>query len=61
MLASSSGLRQTEADKKLSENHDMIASFSRALTEGLSYQESDLEFDFHLRQTLHAIFNASNT
>ncbi|WP_158563501.1 MULTISPECIES: class I fructose-bisphosphate aldolase [Vagococcus] len=61
MLASSSGLRQTEADKKLSENHDMIASFSRALTEGLSYQESDMEFDFHLRQTLHAIFDASNT
>ena len=61
ILASSSGLRQTEADKKLSENHDMIASFSRALTEGLSYQESDMEFDFHLHQTIHAIYDASNT
>lgn len=59
ILASSSGLRQTEADRKLSENHDMIASFSRALTEGLSYEETEFEYDYHLKQTIHAIYDAS--
>jgi fructose-bisphosphate aldolase class I len=39
----------------------MIASFSRALTEGLTAQQSDAEFDAMLDATIQSIFDASNT
>jgi fructose-bisphosphate aldolase class I len=38
-----------------------VASFSRALTEGLSAQQSDEEFDSHLDAAVNSIFKASNT
>jgi fructose-bisphosphate aldolase class I len=59
VLAASSGYKKTEADKKLSQNHGMIASFSRALEEGLMYQETDFEFDMILKESIQAIFDAS--
>ncbi len=59
VVASSGGYRKAEADKKLSQNHGMIASFSRALEEGLAYQETDLEFDFALKESIQSIFDAS--
>jgi fructose-bisphosphate aldolase class I len=37
----------------------MIASFSRALEEGLMYQETDFEFDMILKESIQAIFDAS--
>jgi fructose-bisphosphate aldolase class I len=43
----------------LSKNKSMIASFSRALTEGLSVQQSDLEFHNMLEQTINSIYQAS--
>lgn len=59
VLAASSGYKKTEADKKLSQNHGVIASFSRALEEGLMYQETDFEFDMTLKESIQAIFDAS--
>ncbi|MGX7025535.1 class I fructose-bisphosphate aldolase [Vagococcus hydrophili] len=59
VVASSGGYKKAEADKKLSQNHGMIASFSRALEEGLAYQETDMEFDFALRESIQSIFDAS--
>lgn len=61
IMASSSGLGQTEADNKLSQNHDMIASFSRALNEGLTYDETDFEYEMNLANTIKSIYEASNT
>ena len=59
VLAVSGGYKKSEADKKLSENHGMIASFSRALEEGLSYEETDFEFEMILKESIEAIFDAS--
>ena len=59
VLAVSGGYRKAEADKKLSQNHGIIASFSRALEEGLTYQETDFEFEMTLKESIHAIFDAS--
>ena len=59
VLAASSGYKKTEADKKLSQNHGVVASFSRALEEGLMYQETDFEFDMILKESIQAIFEAS--
>lgn len=61
VLASSSGLKQSEADRRLNDNHGMIASFSRALSEDLSYEETDFEFDYYLQHTIQEIYNASLT
>ncbi|MGA0205487.1 MAG: class I fructose-bisphosphate aldolase, partial [Ilumatobacteraceae bacterium] len=46
---------------KLSRNHGMIASVSRALTEGLSARQSDSDFDAALDAAIASIFAASNT
>ncbi len=59
VLASSGGYKQAEADRKLRQNHGMIASFSRALEEGLKYSETDFEFDMILKETIAEIFDAS--
>ena len=45
----------------LAKNNGVIASFSRALTEGLSAQQSDKEFDDALDKAVQSIFEASNT
>ena len=59
LAALSGGFNKAEADKKLSENKGMIASFSRALEEGLAYQETDMEFDYALKESINSIYKAS--
>ena len=60
-LALSGGYGQQEADRRLAANHGMIASFSRALTDGLSVRQSDKEFDAILKHSIESIFEASLT
>ncbi len=59
VVALSGGYPREEANHKLAENSGMIASFSRALTEGLSAQQSDDEFDTTLNNSIEAIYQAS--
>jgi fructose-bisphosphate aldolase, class I len=61
VVALSGGYSRTDACKKLAENHGMIASFSRALTEGLTKQMSDAEFDKALADSIDEIYQASRT
>jgi fructose-bisphosphate aldolase class I len=61
VVALSGGYSRDDANKKLSENHGMIASFSRALTEGLSAKQSDADFDKMLDSTISGIYAASIT
>ena len=59
VVALSGGYSREDACQKLSENTGMIASFSRALTEGLSAQQSDDDFDTTLASTINTICDAS--
>ena len=59
VVALSGGYPRKLAIQKLSRNSKMIASFSRALTEGLSKQQSDVEFDAVLGKTIDEINSAS--
>ncbi|MFM8267359.1 MAG: fructose bisphosphate aldolase [Ilumatobacteraceae bacterium] len=59
VVALSGGYSREEANARLRRNHGMIASFSRALTEGLSAQQSDQEFDAALDSAIESIFQAS--
>lgn len=59
VVALSGGYSREEANAKLAENTGVIASFSRALTEGLSAQQSDAEFDKTLAATIDGIYKAS--
>jgi fructose-bisphosphate aldolase class I len=61
VVALSGGYSREEANQRLARNHGMIASFSRALTEGLSAQQSDDEFDRTLDTSIGSIFEASQT
>ena len=61
VVALSGGYPREEANRRLSENNGMIASFSRALSEGLSFQQSDQEFSDILDASIEAIAQASNT
>ena len=61
VLALSGGYSRKEADTRLAANHGVIASFSRALTEGLSEHQSKDEFDATLRLSVESIRNASLT
>jgi fructose-bisphosphate aldolase class I len=61
VVALSGGYSRDDANKKLSDNKGMIASFSRALTEGLSAKQSDTEFDAMLDSTIAGICAASIT
>jgi fructose-bisphosphate aldolase class I len=61
VVALSGGYSRNDANQKLSENHGMIASFSRALTEGLSARQSDADFDAMLDATIAGIYAASIT
>jgi fructose-bisphosphate aldolase class I len=60
VVALSGGYSRDEANARLSRNKGVIASFSRALTEGLSAQQSDEEFDKTLDASIQSIFDASN-
>jgi fructose-bisphosphate aldolase class I len=59
VVALSGGYSRDEANAKLAKNPGVIASFSRALTEGLSAQQSDAEFDKALDTAIQSIFEAS--
>ena len=61
VVALSGGYSRTEANERLSRNHCMIASFSRALTEGLSAEQSDADFHAMLDKSIESIFQASRT
>jgi fructose-bisphosphate aldolase, class I len=61
VLALSGGYTRAQAVELLARNHGVIASFSRALLEGLSAQQSDEEFDRTLDETVESIFRASLT
>ncbi len=61
VVALSGGYSRAEADALLRRNHGVIASFSRALTEGLSAKQSDAEFDATLDATIQSIYDASLT
>lgn len=59
VVALSGGYSRAEANHRLAENSGIIASFSRALTEGLSIQQSDDEFNTMISTTIEDIFAAS--
>lgn len=59
VVALSGGYSRVDACEKLSHNHGMIASFSRALTENLRVSMSDAEFDASLAETINEIYAAS--
>jgi len=61
VVALSGGYTRADANAKLARNHGMIASFSRALTEGLSAQQTDDEFNAVLDASIEGIFQASRT
>lgn len=58
-VALSGGYSRDEANEILARNHNMVASFSRALTEGLSAQQSDEQFNAMLDESIGSIFAAS--
>jgi fructose-bisphosphate aldolase class I len=59
VVALSGGYSRDEADALLAQNTGVIASFSRALTEGVSAQQSDQEFDATLDKAIQSIYDAS--
>jgi len=61
VVALSGGYSREEANARLSRNKGVIASFSRALTEGLSAQQSDAEFNTAIDSTIAQIYAASIT
>jgi fructose-bisphosphate aldolase class I len=61
VVALSGGYTQKEANAKLRKNHGVVASFSRALLEGLFIQQNDAEFNSVLDASIHDIYEASIT
>ncbi len=61
VVALSGGYSREEANARLSRNHGMVASFSRALSEGLSVQQTDEEFNALLDASIQSIYDASAT
>jgi fructose-bisphosphate aldolase class I len=61
VVALSGGYTREEANDRLRRNRGIVASFSRALVEGLSAQQSDAEFNTLLDASIQSIFEASNT
>ena len=61
VVALSGGYSRDDANAKLARNPAMVASFSRALTEGLTAQQSQAEFDKLLDESIQSIFDASRT
>jgi len=61
VAALSGGYSREEANARLGRNHGMIASFSRALTEGLSADQDDEAFSATLDTSIQSIFEASST
>jgi fructose-bisphosphate aldolase class I len=61
VVALSGGYSRQEANQRLGKQNGMVASFSRALSEGLSAQQSDDEFNSLLDSSIESIFQASST
>jgi fructose-bisphosphate aldolase class I len=61
VVALSGGYSRDEANNRLRRNHGVVASFSRALAEGLSVQQSAAEFNATLDKSIQSIFEASKT
>jgi fructose-bisphosphate aldolase class I len=61
VVALSGGYSREEGDERLRRNHGVVASFSRALIEGLSAQQSDAEFEAMLDSSIQSIYEASIT
>ncbi|WIY82504.1 fructose bisphosphate aldolase [Propionimicrobium sp. PCR01-08-3] len=61
VVALSGGYSRDEANERLTRNHGLIASFSRALTEGLSVSQNDDEFNATLSASIDSIYQASLT
>src|SRR3974377_631994 len=61
VVALSGGYTREECNKRLRRNHGIVASFSRALVEGLSAQQSEAEYNALLDKFIQSIFEASNT
>lgn len=61
VVALSGGYSREEATARLARNNSMVASFSRALAEGLTAQQSDEAFDRTLDESIESIYRASST
>ena len=61
VVALSGGYSREEGNERLRRNHGVVASFSRALVEGLSAQQSDAEYNARLDASVRSIFEASST
>jgi len=61
VVALSGGYTREEGNRRLRRNHGVVASFSRALVEGLSARQSDAEYGALLDASIQSIFEASNT
>ena len=61
VVALSGGYSRAEANALLARNHGLIASFSRALTEGLTATQTEVEFDALLAESIESIYQASIT
>ena len=61
VVALSGGYDRDEANRRLSENNGMVASFSRALSQGLNVQQTDEEFTAMLDESIESIYQASLT
>ena len=61
VVALSGGYSREEANNRLRKQHGVVASFSRALVEGLTAQQSDAEFNAVLDKSIQSIFEASKT
>ncbi|MBU3100164.1 MULTISPECIES: fructose bisphosphate aldolase [Clostridium] len=59
VVALSGGYTQSEANQKLTHNHGLIASFSRALSQGLTAKQTDKEFNLMLSNSIGTIYDAS--
>jgi len=61
VVALSGGYSQEEGNRRLRRNHGIVASFSRALVEGLSARQSEAEYNARLDKSIQGIYEASNT
>jgi fructose-bisphosphate aldolase class I len=61
VVALSGGYSREDANERLARNHGLIASFSRALAEGLFAQQTDDEFNRLLGESIESIYEASIT
>ena len=60
-MALSGGYTREEANERLARNHGVVASFARALTDGLTAQQSDDDFGANLDASIKSIYEASLT